>query len=300
MNSFLSTSRNRKQTLSCISSCSDTGTLQPVLFQIDADPRLSRTKPFADISSQSEFQQENEILFMLGSIFRIQSVKYDQINYVWIIQLELSSENNHDLKELFDRMKEDLDDETDILTLGDLLAQMAEYSKAKKYFDKLLTDVSQNDLNLAKCYGWLGTIAYMQDNNVCAVENHQKALNILPLQHPHRAVEHNNIGNICLDDDNLDSALEHYSLSLDIRLRFYGSDHINTATVYNNIGAVYTRKKEYDSALTNLNKAFVRYIYDMGKKKKAVRNFSKSVVLVKSEFFVYSSFGHSTKVTAHL
>ncbi|CAF0837668.1 unnamed protein product [Didymodactylos carnosus] len=168
----------------------------------------------------------------------IRNTSDDQKSLEIAEEATLSSENNHDLKEMFNDMKEDLDEETDILSLGDLLAQMVEFSKAKKYFDKVLTELPQVDLNLATCYGWLGTTAYYHGDNACAVINQQKALSILLPQHPHRAVEHNNIGNIYLNDDNLDGALEHYRLALGIRLRFYGSEHINTATVYNNIGAL--------------------------------------------------------------
>ena len=54
-----------------------------------------------------------------------------------------------------------------------------------------------------------------------------------------------------------DAALEYYNKALDIRKQVLGENHPDTATSYNNIGAVYLRKGDYDAALENYNKAKV-------------------------------------------
>ncbi|CAF4989686.1 unnamed protein product, partial [Rotaria socialis] len=59
------------------------GDLERILFEINADPKIVTTKPFADISKHSEFSDEAEVLFMIGSIFRLKSIKRDE-NQVWI------------------------------------------------------------------------------------------------------------------------------------------------------------------------------------------------------------------------
>lgn len=69
MNSFLSTSVDRRLALSFLSSSPASGDLQRVLFEIDLDPALPGVKPFADISSGSFFTNEKEVLIMLGSAF---------------------------------------------------------------------------------------------------------------------------------------------------------------------------------------------------------------------------------------
>ena len=63
-----------------------TGDLCRVLFVIDADPQVVKSKPFADISSLSEFNNECEVLFMIGSIFRliqIEEIKNDSYGTLW-------------------------------------------------------------------------------------------------------------------------------------------------------------------------------------------------------------------------
>jgi len=99
--------------------------LKPVLFEIDADPTMASEKPFADISELSEFGGESEILFMLGSSFRLNNVGYDRDDQVWIIRMTLYSENEHDLKQLIMHMKKRFDiGEPTLRTLGKILWEM--------------------------------------------------------------------------------------------------------------------------------------------------------------------------------
>ncbi|CAF4701202.1 unnamed protein product, partial [Rotaria sp. Silwood2] len=60
MKSFLSTSMNREYTLFCLNSGTDSS-MECVLFEIEADPRLTNVKPFADISFHSQFPDEKEV-----------------------------------------------------------------------------------------------------------------------------------------------------------------------------------------------------------------------------------------------
>ena len=41
-------------------------------FEINADPKMVTTKPFAHISEHSEFHDESDMIFMLSSIFHFQ------------------------------------------------------------------------------------------------------------------------------------------------------------------------------------------------------------------------------------
>ncbi|CAF4398726.1 unnamed protein product, partial [Rotaria sordida] len=66
-----------RQALSFLNIPDDATDLEPIIFEIVADPKMVGTKPFADISRHSEFPGESEILFMLGSIFRLNSVEHN-------------------------------------------------------------------------------------------------------------------------------------------------------------------------------------------------------------------------------
>ncbi len=53
------------------------------------------------------FTGEQEVLIMLGSIFRLTSIDYQ--DQVWIIQLTLCSDNDDNLKPIFEYMKNGYD-----------------------------------------------------------------------------------------------------------------------------------------------------------------------------------------------
>jgi hypothetical protein len=82
INSFFLTSRNRKRALEFINNVAPSDGIRQILFDIKVDIRLS-TKPFADVTKLSYFEEEEEeIIFMLGSVFRITSVIYSKQEHV--------------------------------------------------------------------------------------------------------------------------------------------------------------------------------------------------------------------------
>ncbi len=72
---FLSTTRDRNYALALVESGSNRlDEFKSVLFEINLDRDLSKMKPYADISRESAIQSEDEVLIMLGSVFRLKSV----------------------------------------------------------------------------------------------------------------------------------------------------------------------------------------------------------------------------------
>ena len=53
---------------------------------------------------------------------------------MWILNLNLCSEDDFELKELFAYLKKDIGEETSMVTLGNILVQMGEYDKAERIF----------------------------------------------------------------------------------------------------------------------------------------------------------------------
>jgi hypothetical protein len=141
MNSFLSTTVDREV---AIIFSGDTGTpnndYQPVLFEIQADPHIDGSKPFADITSFSYMNDEEEVLMMLGSIFRLVHIRYE--GQLCIIQLVLCSDNGHDVKPIFDQMKIDYhgDGYTNAGVYGIVLANMGKFDDADRYLHRSLDE----------------------------------------------------------------------------------------------------------------------------------------------------------------
>jgi len=77
INSFFSTSINRRKAVGLLNSLNISNDLCPVLFIVDADPRVVTSKTFADISAFSDFSNESEVLFMIGCVFRLTDIRRD-------------------------------------------------------------------------------------------------------------------------------------------------------------------------------------------------------------------------------
>jgi hypothetical protein len=151
--SLLSTSQNRNVAL-MFSGSSSTDT-SSVLLEINIDIEKCKT-PFADVTMESQFDQEQEILFTLGAIFRIQSVQQNH-DGLWIVKLSLTGEEDQELRVLTERMRKEIIWPSPSRSLCSLMTQMACYDKAEYYLTLLLQDSSINeDLNsLAGVYNSL-------------------------------------------------------------------------------------------------------------------------------------------------
>ncbi|CAF3757204.1 unnamed protein product [Rotaria sp. Silwood1] len=149
-----------------------------VLFEIDADPRMVKIKPFADISALSKYADESEVLFMLGSIFRLQSIDCDHENdQIWIIRMTLCGDDEHDLKHVLMYMKQQIgSEETNLRTLGKLLWKMGKFHLAGKYFDRLLKELPPNDPLISSLYEDLGELASQTGSYDMSIQWYQKSL----------------------------------------------------------------------------------------------------------------------------
>ncbi|CAF1450252.1 unnamed protein product, partial [Rotaria sordida] len=142
------------------------------------------TKPFADISKHSEFADESEVLFMIGSIFRLNSINHNDADKMWIIRMTLCSDDEHNLKQVLIHMRQQIGGgETNLQTLGKVLWKMGKLDLAEKYFNRLLKELSPNDPLLSSLYEDLGELASQAGNYDMSVQWHQKLLAIkIPLR----------------------------------------------------------------------------------------------------------------------
>ncbi|CAF1003858.1 unnamed protein product [Rotaria sp. Silwood1] len=180
VNSFLSTSLDQQQALQFLGGSSTSDGVERVLFKIVADPRLEGIKPFANISSFSYFSQEEEVLIMLGSIFRLVDIHQD-VEQVWIIEMRLCSNHDNDLKLVVDQLKKNHgegDAETSLLSLGFILLDMGKYDSAEKYFFRFLNEQSNDYQGIARCYYALGNLATKKDDLDSSLVWHFKSLEI--------------------------------------------------------------------------------------------------------------------------
>ncbi|CAF1338127.1 unnamed protein product [Adineta steineri] len=163
VNSFLSTSTDREVADIYTGDTTQYKNLERVLFEIDADPKVVTTKPFADISRLSHFREESEVLFMLGSIFRIESINCT--NQLWTIHMSLCRDDEHDLKEVLEYMKKQNGiEQTNLCTWSKILLKMGKFDLAKKYYIRCVNELLDKDPLLLMAYEGLADIAYQQND----------------------------------------------------------------------------------------------------------------------------------------
>ncbi|CAF1683386.1 unnamed protein product, partial [Adineta ricciae] len=172
INSFFSTSIDRAEAIFRL--CLDTSIdvdKKRVLFTIDLNPAVVTKKPFADVSSLSDFSNEKEILIMLGSIFRIHRVTRgtDEEKCVYIIEMKLSGDNDHDLKSIIESIKADngeRDGESSLLLFGHALRDIGKFDDAQKYYEQGLSQLTVDKKKLiSRYYHALGNA--MDDKGDC-------------------------------------------------------------------------------------------------------------------------------------
>jgi len=180
MNSFLSTSHQRQIAVSFLETIELTNDIGRILFEIDIDPR-QKTKPFCNIDRFSYFKSEDEVLIMLGALFRVQSIHENEKKQIWIAHITLASEDDFYLKETFAHMKEKIGDETNLHSIGKILTEMGEYKQAQKCYKRMIYE-SQLDESIG--YSGLGWADHWLNQYDEALANFQQSLaltkNLLP------------------------------------------------------------------------------------------------------------------------
>ena len=256
INSFFSTSTNPDKALGFFNRSKITSNSCRILFVIDADPRVVKSKPFADISLLSYFSNEREVLFMVGSIFRLTKIEKLKDKDIVTVHMELCGDDEHDLKELFDHMKKELgggNEEVNLRSFGQVLREMGRYDMAEKIYHRLLAELPPNDPSLADLYWDLGLVTRDKADYDSSLEWYQKSLML------HKQKGSSNyrnigslyicIGNVYADKRELERALENYNKAIELYRNANDEDHPDMANFYNNIAAVYYDQKKYTEAL---------------------------------------------------
>ncbi|CAF1573617.1 unnamed protein product [Rotaria sp. Silwood1] len=237
----------------------DNDKLTKILFKIDIDPHLTKIKPYANITIHSQTSNEQEILFSLGSIFRIDNI-YLEKNDINTIHLILCSDDDHHLKPIFDYIKHQYDENNiNLLSFGNALKRTGKLDEAEKCYQRLLNDSTYNEIFISRSYHYLGRIAEARGDYDTSLECLNKSLDIklkiMKSNDPNIAQSYNCIGIVYQHKSDHEKALEAFNKALIIWRRAYGKNHPNVAGCYNNMGVVYKREKKYIEALESFQKA---------------------------------------------
>ncbi|CAF0895713.1 unnamed protein product [Adineta steineri] len=258
-NNFLSASKDRKVSYAFAESNQTNPDLVGILFVMKVDPFQS-TSPFASIAEISNFQEEDELLFSMHSVFRIQDIKQiDGNNRLYEVNLALTTDKDPELHRLTDYIrKESFPDSEAWDRLGLVLWKMGQFDKAEDIYQVLL-DQTKDEKNKAPFYQQLGSIKANQGKYQEALTFYEQSLAIyqkkFPSNHPDLAISHNNIGLVHVAMGDYPKALSYYEKALEIKQQSLPSNHPSLASSYNNIGMVHDEMGDYPKALSYYEKA---------------------------------------------
>ncbi|CAF1449663.1 unnamed protein product [Rotaria sp. Silwood1] len=262
MNGFLSTTLSRDTALEVFAGVGhNRNDCESVLFEFCIDETITRT--YADISVISQYPEEEEVLFTIGSIWKINSVQKNNDLY-WIVTLSSCSDVNLRIIQYF----EQLADDSTFLMLGDVLRELGQHVKAEKFYYKMLDESTIKDETRVTLYYNIAMINVEQGRDSMALMHFQQAEKLIsarvfdteplipqPLYSsstvPPRIHILNNMA--CLYQKNGDSenALLYFAKALNDER----SERTKKATVCNNIGLLYYSKGDYETALQHLSQA---------------------------------------------
>lgn len=237
-NTFLSTNLNKTIALENIRNKHNINN-ELVLFQIEIDTKKFQC-PFADISRLSAFECDNEILFSIGTIFRIDSIGKEKTHDgIWIINLSLIDENDKQLKREMKQIQ--------IILLN---------------FFKRISQVQikcNDSYQIATNYFNIACLYYKQNQYEKSLDFYQKALEHLSKLSSSNsltiALYQTHIAMVYISLEKQDEALKFYEQALKIRMKHCQPNDPLLIDTLHRIGCIYYKKKEFDKALKHYYKA---------------------------------------------
>ncbi|CAF1566268.1 unnamed protein product [Adineta ricciae] len=253
-NNFLSTSQNRHAYLLFTPTNRINRSVVSVLFVMTADSK-QLTTPFASVRHVSQYPEEEEVLFSMHSIFRINGIKPMVENEeMYEVELSLTNDNDEELCALTDQIrKESIPDAEGWMRLSIMLSSIAQSDMAERICRNLMNE-NMYEADAKDIYNQLGSIKYQQGQYEEATKLYKKSLELrmksLPSNHPDVASSYNNIGLVYSAMGDYPKALSSYEQVRNIQMQSLPLNHPDLAISYNNIGNVYSDTNDYAKALS--------------------------------------------------
>jgi tetratricopeptide (TPR) repeat protein len=209
VNSFLSATTSPEVALAFLNNSQiSKDNYEKVLLEIDADPRIIGSKSFVQVGSLNYSGDKNEVLFMFGSIFIINNITCGN-DGIYIIELTLYSDNDHEFKQVFDDIKKKYGHEDiNLLTFAQVLKDLDRFDEAEEYINRYLDQLPSDHEDTILCYNLLGSVALAKADFETSLTWYNKALEFRMRKSsrsgdPKIADSHENIGDVYWKQGNL-------------------------------------------------------------------------------------------------
>ena len=154
INSFVSTTTNYSKAIYLFDHAESLETTEKILFVIKADPNSAApAKPFAHIADE-------EVLFMVGSIFYVENMTFNSKNQLSTVEMTLVSDDDKQLEQIhsYKRLKI-AQEQMNVQILADILGDMERNDLAEKCLHRLLIDLPSDDPLTGELCDELGKLA---------------------------------------------------------------------------------------------------------------------------------------------
>ncbi|CAF0878258.1 unnamed protein product [Adineta steineri] len=257
-NNFLSTTMKQHIALGLACNASEMQDMVGIFFVMSVDPNV-KSAPFASIKKESYFKEEEEILFSMHTVFRVIAIKpMDNKNQLYQVELQLTSDDDEQLRLLTDQIREEAGGNTAAQRLGKLLLIVGQCNKAEEFYNLLLEETS-DESEKALYYASLGYIKNDKGDYEKAIWYYEHALQMqqkTPASNPSDvATAYNGIASAYENMGEYLIALSYYEKTLEIYETTFSLNHPYLPGLYNNIGGVYDKMGKDSKALLFLEKA---------------------------------------------
>ena len=295
-NNFLSTSLNYFISLQFAESSLDDPDLMGILFQMEIDPDVS-SAPFVSLHNISQFPDEQEVLFSMHTVFRIDGIEKIR-DRLWMINLKLTRDNDEQLACLTEHMRKEIEGQTKWDQLGSLMYKMGKFDKAEEIYTTLLETTLEKDLErLAFLHHEIGRVLFQTGDLQRALSCYEKTIEIqlklVSSNHLNLGITYRNMGNVHCSMGNYSTARSYHEKALEFQQKLCSSDNLELADTYNNIGWVDYLLGEYSNALIYCEKALEM------KQKSVPKNHPQLAYIHDSVGRIHYSMGNNSNALLH-
>lgn len=250
VNGFFSTTRSKSIALDFARKPTKRPNVLAVIYEIECNTCVEGII-FADIAQYSAYPDEEEVLFDIGTTFRIQSIEIDC--NLSIIHMETVNDGRRIAQDYIEFNRKQEDEMNVTIIFGKLLTLMGKYEQSLKYFHNLLNNPSSTE-DHARIYNNIATNYRCQAQYDQAIENYQRAYELMINAKPIARIKDSarpltNLGNVFREWGQFNRALSMYLQALEIVENYQGKEHLQTAIILFHIGNTYYEKKSFHQAL---------------------------------------------------
>jgi tetratricopeptide (TPR) repeat protein len=266
-NGYLSTTRQRQVAHHFATQQKTRTNEDKVLFEYTVDLALVKSIVFADISQYHQFSEKDEILFDLGTAFKINSCTYNEKEQLWLVNVSATDDGVDIASEYIEYQKAKMTESNLLLMLGHLIIETGDYDKAEKYFNGLLHSSIPNDEEIACIYYNMGRVYRLKGDYDHAVDYLNQAYITHSEARPARlasaAKTMNAMGILCMELNNVEQAIDSFECALKLYTKTIQEYHPDIGGTLINLGNIYSEQGEFEGALSCFKRAEKIYEYNL-------------------------------------